>query len=141
MTRIAAALAAALLATACGQESLDPDEIRQALPDPAAVRITQPDPSGGAPRLAGGDGTAALALAPAPGAPSPLAVTSHFFASAVNLGVGLTLLQLELVTLWPPTSCAADACTWGPGSGAGELKAGDKGDPPSVGGWHFFSHR
>jgi hypothetical protein len=48
-------------------------------------------------------------------------VTSYLFASAVNSGVGLSLLQLELVTLWPPTSCTEDACTWGPGASAGDL--------------------
>jgi len=114
------ALLAALLATACGNTKLDPAEIRQAMPDRNAVQISQPAPAGAAARLES-PVPLRLAATPAVGDPSPLALTSYFFATSVNLGVGLTLLQLELVTLWPPTSCTDVACTWGPGAGRGDL--------------------
>jgi len=114
------ALLAALLATACGNQKLDPAEIRSALPDPNAVKITQPAPSSA--RLAS---PVPLRLAAAPaqlGQPAELAVTSYAFALSLNLGVGLTLFQLELVTaLIPPTSCTDTACTWGPGAGENDV--------------------
>jgi len=90
------------------------------MPDRTAVKIAQPEPTAAAARLAS-PVPLRLAAAPAVGDPSPLAVTSYHFASAVNLGVGLTLLQLELVTFWPPTSCTEAACTWGPGASQSDL--------------------
>ena len=42
------ALLAALLATACGTQKLDPAEIRAAMPDRDAVKISQPAPQGAA---------------------------------------------------------------------------------------------
>ena len=91
------------------------------MPDRTAVQITQPQPGAAA---APGAAPASLRLAagaPAVGDPSPLAVTSYFFAASVNAGVGLTLLQLELVTLWPPTRCDEASCTWGPGASQSDL--------------------
>lgn len=114
------ALLAALLATACGTQKLDPAEIRQAMPDRNAVQISQPAPAGAAARLQS-PVPLRLAAAPAVGEPSPLALTSYFFATSVNVGVAFTLLRLELVTFWPATSCTETACTWGPGSEQGDL--------------------
>jgi hypothetical protein len=144
------ALAAVLLLTACGQK-LKPEEIRHAMPVANVLEITAPNPSGAAGRLAG-QGGPMLAVAPAPGARSPLAVSSWLFAVAVNGGVFWTLAPITWFTqAVPPTSCDTDSCTWGPGSGAADLnvwklvvtRAGDaydytlSGAPRSTGGTHF----
>jgi hypothetical protein len=113
----AIAAAAVLLTTACGQQ-LTADEVRQALPTPESVRIDAPNPGASSARTVPLRMASVAAIDPAQA--SPFAVTSYLFATSVNVGVGLTLLQLELVTLLPPTSCTTDACTWGPGSRASE---------------------
>jgi hypothetical protein len=114
------ALAVALSLAACGQ-NLTPEEIRHAMPTSGVLAITAPEPGGATMRLAAGAGPA-LAVAPAPGDPSPLAVSSWLLATAVNGGVFWTLAPIAWFTqVVPPTKCDADACTWGPGSGANEL--------------------
>jgi hypothetical protein len=142
-------VAAVLLTTACGQK-LTPEEVRHALPAAGVLEITAPDP-GATPKLAGQSGPE-LALAPAAGGPSPLAVSSWLFATAVNGGVFWTLAPIAWLTqVVPPSTCDSDSCTWGPGSGAAELnvwklvvtRAGEgydytlSGAPRSSGGTHF----
>jgi hypothetical protein len=116
------ALAAALLATACGQK-LTPEEVRHAMPAASVLEITAPNPNTATGKLAGQRGPA-LAVAPAATGPSPLAVSSWLFATAVNGGVYWTLAPIAWLTqVVPPTKCDADSCTWGPGSGAADLNA------------------
>jgi hypothetical protein len=117
------AIAAALLATACGQ-NMDPAEVRAAMPAAAVLAIDAPNPGGTAAAAAP---VARLAGAPAGAAvvaegKAPLAVTSYLFASAVNGGVFWALAPIHwLTTVVPPTSCTEASCTWGPGSGAADL--------------------
>ncbi len=115
-----AALAATMLVTACGQD-LKPEEIRHAMPAASVLTITAPNPNGATGKFAA-EGDPLLAVAPAPGGPSPLAVSSWLFATAVNGGVFWTLAPIAWFTqVVPPTRCDPDACTWGPGSGAADL--------------------
>ena len=147
-----AALAATLLVTACGQD-LKPEEIRHAMPAAGVLAITAPNPNGATGKFAA-EGDPLLAVAPAPGGPSPLAVSSWLFATAVNGGVFWTLAPIAWFTqVVPPTRCDADACTWGPGSGAADLNVwklvvarnGDAlrllalGAPRSTGGTHLVT--
>jgi len=132
------ALLVALLATACGQTKLTPEQIAGAMPQAAVISIDQPNPG-----LPSGNGPPGVflsteaAAAPAVATPagrSPLAVVSYLFARAVNGGVFWTLAPIAFLTEFvPPTGCTATACTWGPGSRPAELndwmlvvtKAGD----------------
>jgi hypothetical protein len=109
--------ALAVLAAACGESKLTADEIRSALPKKEAIRIGTPD-----------DAAAASAgLQNALRAPAALATTSEFAATTywtavtVNTAVWWTLLNLEVITLFPPTACTEDACTWGPHLGDDQL--------------------
>lgn len=117
-----AALSTALLLAACGQKDVA-DQFREAMPStqevqvgaPAAGQATATAQAPGAPtaRLAGQD-----VVAPSR---SEYALTSYLFATSVNASVALTLAQLHAVTFWPPTACTDQACTWGPGSGQGDV--------------------
>lgn len=116
------ALLTALLATACGTQQLDPAEIRQAMPRSEALRIDAPDPAVAAPPAVQARVAAAALPAAAPATKAPLAVTSYWMALGVNSGVFWALAPVAFLTeLVPPTSCDQSACTWGPGSEAGEL--------------------
>lgn len=117
-----AALSAALLATACGQQ-LDPAAIRAALPSAEVVKIDAPNPTGGAAAMPPGLQGRQAAVASA-GGPAPFAVTSYLFATAVNSGVFWTLAPIAWLTqVVPPTSCTDAACTWGPFSGEQDLNS------------------
>jgi hypothetical protein len=121
-----AVLSAALLATACGQK-LDPAAVQAALPTATVLNIDAPNPNGAVAGVAPASqrvvgAVAATPDSPTPGGKAPLAVTSYLFAASVNGGVFWALAPIHwLTTVVPPTSCADDTCTWGPGSDAGEL--------------------
>ncbi len=118
MKRLTVAVAA-LLASACGQQDLKPEEVRHAMPSASVLAITAPNPAAASPRLSEG-GPQAM-VAPVAG-PAPLAVSSLLLATAVNGGVFWTLAPIAWFTqAVPPTRCDADSCTWGPGSGAADL--------------------
>jgi hypothetical protein len=112
-----ALLAAAALAAGCAQK-LDPDEIRAAMPRKEAVRIETPAGTGteaaaaGLHRVAGADAAAAAFTGT-----SEFAATTYWTAVSVNVGVWWTLFQIEVVTLFPPTECDTESCTWGPHEG------------------------
>lgn len=106
MKRALVLVAAAL--TACGGAKIDATAARNALPTSAAVQIATPDQTTSQALTAGG--SAAVATAPQSGAYQ----LTHGLAAAVNGGVGVWIGLLELVVALPPTSCAADTCTWGP---------------------------
>jgi hypothetical protein len=125
-------LLVALLATACGQAKLSPEQIAGAMPQADVISIDQPNPGlptgNGPPGLfpsleAATDAPATTAPAAAtPAGRSPLAVVSYLFARSVNVGVFWTLAPIAFLTEFvPPTSCTATACTWGPGSRPAEL--------------------
>jgi hypothetical protein len=109
-------LFAALLAAGCGRQlQLTADEARGAVPSASQAQIGVPQASG-----------AALTAAPAPGdvttfATAEYAADTIALSAAVNGGVLWTLGIVELVVAFPPTSCAGDTCTWGPGSNALEV--------------------
>ncbi len=101
-------LAAAIVLAACGQT--DPAEkFRDALPKSQAVQVGtyQSDTSG------------ALSVQTAPLGDTPMAQSEYAYmsfllATSINGGVGLTLSWVQFITVFPPTSCGEDSCTWGP---------------------------
>lgn len=109
MKRAIVVVAAAL--TACGgaQQHLTAEEARAAMPGAQQAQV-------GAPQQA--------ALTAAPRSGEAGVVTAEYAAATINLalavngGVAWTLGLVELVVSLPPTSCAGDTCTWGPGSSA-----------------------
>lgn len=115
MKRIASVVAAALLAS-CGQEStgsIHAAQVRKALPRAESIQIGAPEattPSS----LAAMAGSRALAVQSAPRTTSPYAAVSYWSAVTFNLGVWATLTTVRVVTLFPPSQCDVDSCTWGP---------------------------
>jgi hypothetical protein len=111
----AIALTIAALTVACGGKTLTAEEARSAMPGAGQAQIGTPEPSG-------------QALTVAPGASEVVTFSTAEYASdtialaaAVNGGVAWTLAIVELVVQFPPTTCAGDTCTWGPGSNAFEV--------------------
>ncbi len=115
MKRALVLIAAAL--TACGGSKIDATQARNALPTAASVQIATPDQSTTSQALTA-DGTTSFALT----AQSSAYRLTRDVAGTVNLGVGLWIGLLELVVALPPTSCAADTCTWGPWAETDPLK-------------------
>jgi len=111
-------MAAAVSLTACGGGTLTAQEARSAMPSSSQATVPSPDGSSSAQALsvAGGAPSAAAVVVAA-----PFAEQTRVLAAAVNGGVAWTLDVLQLVVALPPTSCAGDTCTWGPGSGALDL--------------------
>ncbi|HUB05584.1 MAG TPA: hypothetical protein VMB50_01210 [Myxococcales bacterium] len=94
------------ITAACGPSALE-DEARSALPTQDQVALQAP---GGAP----GTSSAAVTV----GDHSDYYQLTWDMSSAVNGGVGATLLLLQAVVAQHATSCTATSCTWGPGSTA-----------------------
>jgi hypothetical protein len=118
-----AALSTALLLAACGQQDVA-DQFRSAMPSTQEVQVGAPAAGQAATARVEGAPTARLAAtatAAVAGGRSGYALTSYLFATSVNTSVAFTLARLHAVTLWPPTACTDDACTWGPGSEQGEV--------------------
>jgi hypothetical protein len=112
----AIALTIATLATACGgAQKLTPDEARSAMPVKEQAQVGTPSQSSAA-TSASGSGELAAALVNANEAPF-FDVTAAY-AMAVNGSVAWTLDVLKAVVALPPTTCAEDTCTWGPGTSA-----------------------
>lgn len=117
-TNLLTASIVSLLAAGCGsgQSSGPPltaGEARDALPSAQQVQVGTP-PQGSA-LTAAPRGTEAVT------APAEYAADTLALALAVNGGVAWTLGIAEAVVSLPPTSCALDTCTWGPGSAAQDL--------------------
>jgi hypothetical protein len=102
--------ALAVFAAACGESALTPEEIRDALPKKESIRIGTPDDASAAAAGRQDALTAQAALATT----SEFAATTYWTAVTVNTAVFWTLLNLEVITLFQPTACTEDACTWGP---------------------------
>jgi hypothetical protein len=115
--RRAIALTITALTAACGgNKPITTEEARGAMPSAAQAQIGAPSLSGQALTAAPAVGDAAVALSTAEYASDTIAL-----ALAVNGGVAWTLAIVELVVQFPPTTCAGDTCTWGPGSNAFEV--------------------
>lgn len=129
-------LAAAALAAGCAKEQqISLAEARAAVPEPATIRIDTPkDTADGSVQQLAAAKLGAASVAAAEAAPtfdpgflvttnSEFARWSYVTAWTVNGGAWWTLTLIRVVTLFPPTSCQEDTCTWGPwedGSAADE---------------------
>lgn len=118
MTRTILLLGAALLTACGGTGKLTAEEVRNALPQPSNAQINAPtaavaqaQPQARAVALVAGAEVKSTV-----GDLSPYFVSTVTLAVAVNGSVAWSLGVLRTVVLFPPTSCAADTCTWGPGS-------------------------
>jgi hypothetical protein len=109
MKKTCALLATAALLAACGEEKIDPQDVRSALPAPEQIQIGTPSADATA---AAGTSRAALGQEPTYG--SGYAVTSYWTAVTVNVGVWWSLTLVRVITAFPPTSCDEASCTWGP---------------------------
>ena len=120
MTRTIQLLGAALLTACGGTGKLTAEEVRSALPQASDAQINAPNStqtaqatSTGRVALAAGTDARTLSVV---GQVSPYFATTVTLAVAVNGSVAWSLGVLRTVVLFPPTSCTADTCTWGPGS-------------------------
>ncbi len=107
-------LALSLLAAACGGAQSFKDQSRDALPSKDTVAMGAPSsasPTSDAPP----DQITQNSTA---GQHSPFFDLTVAVSTAFNGGTALWLGIVEQVTATEPTSCAANTCTWGPGSGA-----------------------
>ncbi len=118
MKKTTALLAAAALLAACGpQEEINADDVRAAMPKPDQIQMATPDDAAapvaklGSPRQA---------LETPPDFQSEYARTSYFLAATVNVGVWWSLTLVNVITAFPPSSCADDTCIWGPWPGEHE---------------------
>lgn len=114
----ALALAVTLILVGCGAnpQTITAEEARTAVPISTQTEIGAP----------GAGGTAVPNALVAPQAAQTV-VTAEYaadtiaLATAVNGGVAWALGVVSFVASLPPTTCAGDTCTWGPGSGALEV--------------------
>ncbi len=123
MKRNASAVAAlALLAAACGKENVTPitvDEARSAIPSSSQAQIPAPQNSA----TSEGPGATALSLPASSPAimsngPAPYALATVALSASVNGSVAFALGLVDFLVQFPPTTCAGETCTWGPGYGA-----------------------
>ena len=107
-------LALSLLAAACGGAQSFKDQSRDALPSKDTVAMGAPSsatPTSDAP-------PDQITQNSTVGQHSPFFDLTVAVSTAFNGGTALWLGIVEQVTATEPTSCAANSCTWGPGSGA-----------------------
>jgi hypothetical protein len=134
MRKFVAALAVVALAAGCSNEDITADEARNAIPEASAIRIDTPKDSADA-ASTGSVATSAQVLGSAtaeasfdPGfvaaAGSDYARWSYVTAWTVNGGAWWTLATIRFITLFPPTACADDTCTWGPWDEESKVTAG-----------------
>ncbi len=108
------ALTLVALASACGgAQKLTAEEARGAMPAKEQAQIGSPSQSAAA-ALTAGERSSALVNANE----APFFDLTAAYAIAVNGGVAWVLDVVKLVVALPPTTCAAETCTWGPGTGA-----------------------
>jgi hypothetical protein len=132
--KIVALAALALLASGCSKD-ITPEEARSAIPEASAIRIDTPKDTADVAATT----SASTFAATADGAPdrsydwmfpgltnSDYARWSYVTAWTVNGGTWWTLATLRFITLFPPTACADDTCTWGPWDEDSKLTAGLK---------------
>jgi hypothetical protein len=124
---IAALAALALLASGCSKEEITPEEARSAIPEASAIRIDTPKDAADVAATTSASTSATALAATAEGEPErsydpffPAVTTSDYArwsyvtAWTVNGGAWWTLATIRVITLFPPTACAEDTCTWGP---------------------------
>jgi hypothetical protein len=125
MRKTIAALALAILAAGCSNEDITAEEARNAIPEASAIRIDTPKDSADVAATTSASTAATAFAATAEGTPdrsydpwwvtnSDYARWSYVTAWTVNGGTWWTLATIRFITLFPPTACAGDTCTWGP---------------------------
>jgi hypothetical protein len=101
------------LAAACGGSAAFKDQARDAMPNSSGVAMgPQQAQSPQSTALSAGGSSREVIGA------DPWYNATVAFAFSINAGTAWTLGAVEAVTATEPTSCTADSCTWGPGSGA-----------------------
>jgi hypothetical protein len=99
------------------QQGHHPEEARSAIPEASAIRIDTPKDTADAPAAAPANALVAEGE-PSFDPTSPVlthsdyARWSYVTAWTVNGGAWWTLATLRIVTLFPPTACSGDTCTW-----------------------------
>jgi hypothetical protein len=113
------ALTLAATCAACGGDTSLEARSRAALPTKDTVSVANPQTSAQA--LRAGGSTSAFTTDQQDstvGDASSWYTTTYHMGTSVNGAVVWTLTLIKTVTDLPPTTCAIDTCTWGPGSGA-----------------------
>jgi hypothetical protein len=113
----ALAVGTLLALVGCGSspQTITAEEARTALPTSAQTEVGAP--SAGAAAAP----NALVALQAAQPVTAEYAADTIALATVVNGGVAWALGVVSFVASLPPTTCAGDTCTWGPGSSALEL--------------------
>src|SRR5438552_11123659 len=99
---------------ACGGSHSFQDQARDAMPSKDAVAMSSPQSAGSSIAKDNGDTVEQDSTA---GQHSPFFDLTVGVASTFNLGTAAMLGIIEAVVNTPPSSCANDSCTWGPGHG------------------------
>lgn len=135
MRKFVAALAVVALAAGCSNEDITADEARNAIPEASAIRIDTPKDSADFAAATSALVVEGGAAAQAEGEPSfdpffpgvvgsDYARWSYVTAWTVNGGAWWTLATIRFITLFPPTACSGDTCTWGPWDEESKVTAG-----------------
>jgi hypothetical protein len=101
------------LAAGCGGSAAFKDQARDAMPNSSGVAVGPQQAQPSQPKALSADGSSHALVGADPWFNATVA-----FALSINAGTAWTLGAVEAVTATEPTSCTADSCTWGPGSGA-----------------------
>ncbi len=102
-----------VLAAACGGSAAFKDQARDAMPNSSGVAVGPQEAQASQSNALTADGSSQALVGADPWYNATVA-----FAFSINAGTAWTLGAVEAVTATEPTSCTADSCTWGPGSGA-----------------------
>src|SRR6267143_1327938 len=101
------------LAAACGGSAAFKDQARDAMPNSSGVAMGPQQAQAPKSNALSAEGSSQALVGADPWYNATVA-----FALSINAGTAWTLGAVEAVTATEPTSCTADSCTWGPGSGA-----------------------
>jgi len=101
------------LAAACGGSAAFKDQARDAMPDSSGVAMGPQQAQGSQSNALMTEGSSSEVV----GADAWYNATVAF-AFSINAATAWTLGVISAVTATEPTSCTANSCTWGPGSGA-----------------------
>jgi hypothetical protein len=101
------------LAAACGGSAAFKDQARDAMPDSSGVAMGPQQAQSSQSNALMTEGSSRDVVGADPWYNATIA-----FAFSINAGTAWTLGAVEAITSTEPTSCTANSCTWGPGSGA-----------------------
>ena len=101
------------LAAACGGSAAFKDQARDAMPDSSGVAMGPQQAQASQSTALTAEGSSQSIVGADPWYNATVA-----FAFSINAGTAWTLGAVSAVTATEPTSCTANSCTWGPGSGA-----------------------